>query len=430
MKQTIYFIVILLFTQGCKRSTQQSINDNISSVFTEIKSATKKHKNLWDRDLYGAILLIDTETSEIFANETDTANILQPFGNIYKGILPDNVNIANTAMDWGGKRWAMIMLPLPQDKFERIDLLAHELFHSVQPELELDVNYSENIHLDQKDARIYLRLELEAITMALKSSSEKEMYNHLTNALTFRKYRNYIFPETDIDENYLELLEGTATYTGLIISGRNNKQATNHLVNSINDFYSNPTYIRSFAYYTTPAYGYLLQNKNGGWNKEITSETNLTEYFINAFNINIPIDIKKTVDEIFDIYNGKTILQEETDREEKIQKIVADYIQKFIDLPHFELEFGQMSISFDPRNIMPLEDKGTVYQTITVIDNWGTLNVENGALMSPNWDKITITNPLKTEGNIITGEGWTLELTNDYTIEKEETTENFKLKKI
>jgi hypothetical protein len=43
------------------------------------------------------------------------------------------INIANTAMNWSGKRWAMIMLPLSQDKNERLGLLAMNPFIGYSP---------------------------------------------------------------------------------------------------------------------------------------------------------------------------------------------------------------------------------------------------------------------------------------------------------
>lgn len=89
-----------------------------------------------------------------------------------------------------------------------------------------------------------------------------------------------------------------------------------------------------------------------------------------------------------------------------------------------------MNVSFDPRNIIPIEDKGTVYPNIRVTDLWGILTVENGALMSSNWDKISISNPARTEDKKIFGDGWILELTDGYTIEKDGASGNYKLKRI
>ena len=422
-------LFLLLFSQVYRTQAQQNEHGNIPAIFSEIKAATKNYVNLWDKNLYGAMLLIDPQTRELFANEPDSAGILKPDGIIYSGILPDNFNFGNTALEWNGKRWAMIMLPLPENKYDRITLLAHELFHKAQPSLGFILNTPENNHLDTKEGRIYLRLELEALKNAIQSTSEKEMLHHLTNAITFRKYRNLVFPGTEKTENLLEIHEGIAEFTGFIISGRDKEQTTKYFVNGINSFFRMPTFVRSFAYYTTPAYSYLLYRKNKNWIKNVTNTTDLTDYFIKTFNISVPTDLENLVKNSADYYNGKAIIQEETAREEENRKRIAEYKHKFVELPHFEIQLEDRRISFDPRNIMPIEDIGTVYPNIRVTDLWGVLTVENGALMSPFWDIITITVPVSVESKNITGDGWTLELKEDYVIEKEETSGNYKLTK-
>ncbi len=88
-----------------------------------------------------------------------------------------------------------------------------------------------------------------------------------------------------------------------------------------------------------------------------------------------------------------------------------------------------MNVSFDPRNIIPMEDKGTVYPNIRITDNWGILEAEKGALMSPNWDKISVGYPSKISNQTIEGDGWTLQLTENYTIKKDEKNKNYMLVK-
>lgn len=427
MKQRILFLLLILLIQNVSGQEQHDVPDDISNYFTEIKAATKKSSELWNKDLYGAMLLIAPQTRQIFSNEADSANILKPKGNIYSGILPDNINIANTSLNWSGKRWAMIMLPLPQNKQDRINLLAHELFHTAQPSLGFTLYNPENNHLDQKDGRIYLRLELEALKKAVQSSSKKELKQHLTSALAFRKYRHQLYNGSQTTENLLELNEGIAEFTGLIVSDRNKKQTTEHFVSSIDGFLSNPTFVRSFAYQTIPIYGYLLRNQRKNWNKDITDKTDLTSYFIKAFSIGLPDSTEETMASLSESYKGKTIIQEEKAREEKAKKLIAGFKLKFIEQPHFEIQFEKMNVSFDPRNIIPIEDKGTVYPNIRVTDLWGVLTVENGALMSADWSKISVTNPTKIEEKKIAGDGWTLELTAGYKIEKGEANSNYKL---
>ncbi|MEJ5051487.1 hypothetical protein WH221_16785 [Chryseobacterium culicis] len=429
MKQTVLTAFFFLFVLGVKAQKQSISSDTISVYFDELNTASKKNIGLWNKDLYGPMMLIDPKTREFFANEPDSEGILKRNGTIYSGVLPAAVNIANTAINWGGKRWAMIMLPLSQNKENRINLLAHESFHSIQPSLGFTLNNAENSHLDQKEGRIYLRLELEALKQAVRSSSEKEYTHHLTNALTFRKYRNRLYKGSENTENLLELNEGIAEFTGLIVSGRNKDQTRLYLLNGIDGFMKNPTFVRSFAYYTTPVYGYLLYLKDPDWNKKINAKTDLTGYFIKAFDVRIQTDLQKAVEKLSDNYNGTSTIKEETEREEQTKKRIAEYKMKFIQQPHFEIKFEKMNVSFDPRNIVPVEDHGTVYPNIRITDLWGILTIENGALMSPNWDKISISNPVSTENKKVSGDGWILELTDGYTIAKDEGSGNYKLLK-
>ncbi|WP_286407136.1 hypothetical protein [Myroides odoratimimus] len=88
-----------------------------------------------------------------------------------------------------------------------------------------------------------------------------------------------------------------------------------------------------------------------------------------------------------------------------------------------------MNISFNPSNLVALEDKGTVYPTMRISDKWGILTVEKGALMSPNWDRLSITNPTKVEENKVFGDGWILELTEHYKIEQNKDDLNYRLVK-
>jgi len=321
------------------------------------------------------------------------------------------------------------MLPLPTKKNDRINLLAHELFHKAQPALNFKLFNTDNNHLDKKDGRIYLRLELEALKKAISATNPSEIKLHLTDALTFRKYRYLLYPGADSTENALELNEGLAEYTGFMISKRTKEESIRHFDQSLKDFLSNPTFVRSFAYQTTVVYGYLLQRSQKYWNRDLTIKTNLTDLFIKAFSISPGNDLENLVEKISAKYNGRQIIAEEIAREVKIKELVAEYKNKFIEQPHLEIRFEQMNVSYDPRNIMPLEDKGTVYPNIRVSDKWGILTVSNAALMSPNWDKISITAPTKSDNKNFSGDGWTLILNDGYVMVQDANTLHYKLVK-
>ncbi|WP_286407354.1 hypothetical protein [Myroides odoratimimus] len=132
MKRKLIAFSLFLLTQSIFSQNEQRMLEQANVCFDEFKHAAEQHKSLWDIDLYGPLLLVDPETRNIYANEGDR---FKKEGNIYTGILPKNINIANTAIEWEGKRWAMIMLPLSDNVQNRINLLGHESFHRVQPTL-------------------------------------------------------------------------------------------------------------------------------------------------------------------------------------------------------------------------------------------------------------------------------------------------------
>jgi len=429
MKKLFAALTIFLSLNTLSGQISPVVPDSIGIYFNQIKDATRLNRKLWNKDLYGPVLLVNPGNRQLFANVPDSAGLLKPSGLIYSCILPGNVNIANTSSHWSGIDWAMVLLPLPVNKQDRINLIAHELFHVAQPSLGFILFNVSNNHLDRKEGRIYLRLELEALKKAVQSLTVPEMKKYLTDAFTFRKYRYLLFPGADSIENLLELNEGMAEYTGMIICQRNKVEAVKHFVEGINVFMSNPTFVRSFPYQTTPAYGYLLYSIKENWNREITIKTNLTNYFIDAFNLSLPTDLQKRVEAVSDQYNAPMIIAEETEREVRTKKLIAENKNKFIDQPHFEIQFEKMNVSFDTRNLMPVEDKGTLYINIRVTDNWGILSVGKGALMSPGWDKISVSIPLKIDNKTVSGDGWTLQLNDGYTVFRDEKTGNFTLKK-
>ena len=426
MKHLIASVAFFLQFALVNGQTPVVTNDSLAVYLRELKDATWAHRDLWNKDLYGPILLVNPETRQLFANVPDSAGLLKLNGSVYSCVLPENVNIANTSSHWNGRDWAMIKLPLPSNKEDRINLMAHELFHVSQPSLGFRLFNVANNHLDQKDGRIYLRLELEALKKAIQCTSSTERKQCLTDAFTFRMFRYSLYPGADSSENLLELNEGIAEYTGLI-SNMSRDDAVKDIVQRMDQFMTFPTFVRSFAYQTTPVYGYLLYPDKAGWNREINIHTNLAVYFIKAFNITLPSNLKARVDEISDQYNGKLIIAQETEREAKAKRLISELKSKFVDQPHFEIRLVKMNISFDPRNIVPVEDKGSFYKNARITDVWGILMINNGALMSPGWDKISVSVPLKTENKTVSGDGWTLELNDGYKVSKNENTGNYSL---
>ncbi len=174
MKKLLYLTVAvaaLLLTSRVVQAQERISHDVISQIFKDFAEESARHADLWERDLYGAVILIDPESYRIYTNIPDSLGLLTPVGDIYTGQYPQDQIIANTAISWGGTNWAMIMLSSLEglSRPDRISLMAHELFHVVQRELGfVFMGYNDdNSHLDSMQGRILLKLELEALKKAL-----------------------------------------------------------------------------------------------------------------------------------------------------------------------------------------------------------------------------------------------------------------------
>jgi len=426
---SIFFILLFQTSFGQKTLTY---TDSISSYFDEVKIATKKCKKLWNIDLYGPIIIVNPYTRQAYSNFQDTAGILKKDGKIFTGKLPANILVGNYSLNWGGLECAMVLTIFIKDnKDERVDLFTHELFHRAQPLLNFGkVNDQSNAHLDSKSGRIYLRLELDALVKALKSTDKNERTRHILNALYFRIYRYELFPNAYSSEASIEINEGIASYTGKVMRNLNEKEFNNLTITKITDFFKEQTYVQMFAYNTIAAYGFLLRESDRYWNKKVTSETNLTDFFISAFDFSDKINQKINIDSIAGLYNSVNIIKEETEREERIKKTVLAYKEKFLGQAHFEISFEKKRLSYDTRYIVTIEDLGFVYPTMKASDNWGVLDIKDvGGFLNPTKDKVIITIPTKMDRSNISGEGWTLLLNDDYKVIKDEKTSNYTIVK-
>ena len=92
---------------------------------------------------------------------------------------------------------------------------------------------------------------------------------------------------------------------------------------------------------------------------------------------------------------------------------IARMLSRIFD-PVVIIPLRNMNVQFDPRNLQPLDNIGTVYPNIRISDNWGILTVSNGALMSSKWTNIYVSalkiTPENSDANLIEGDGWKLEL--------------------
>ena len=374
---------------------------------------------LWGVPLYGPLLLVDRATRFVVANEPDSAGVLQARDGAFVGTWPDEENIANTAVTWGGKRWTMLVWPVPSQRYAGARLGFHELFHRVQPDLGISTRDAANAHLAARDARIWLRLEWRALAEALVRDGP-ERRAAIGDALAFRARRHALFPDGAADERALELNEGLAEYTGLKLSGLPAGVLADRAAVELENREGQESLSRSFAYASGPALGVLLDESGRSWRPRVTPETDLAALLREAYGLSGSGPVSD-LDARARRYGAERVIAQEAALAERIAAVEARYRARLIDGPTLTLPVGaRFRYSFDPNAVTPLAGLGTAYEGARVTDEWGVLSVASGGVL------------LRRGAGLITGvvvpvadgapeppragEGWRLELAEGWTV--------------
>jgi len=397
---------------SCSRDPVPENTGNIdpalaSQYFREFDAmCNEDNGELWGLSFCGPILIVDPATRIAVGNRADTEKVLRPLGDLFAGPLPDEIGIANTAMDWDGTRWTMLIWwSLGGDSNERLRLMAHEAFHRLQPELGLTAFGEINAHLDTADGRFWLQMEWNALQKALLAEGAVRR-EAVTDALTFRELRRDLFPHAAEREIPLEIFEGLAEYAGMRLAGFSSEQLLEAVSNKRN---TETGLVRSFAYVTGPLYGYLLDDSEVDWRERTSSETDLGALLSEVSHLShVSID---EADRRAERYDAATLRAAETERERKRTEQLDAWRASLIEGPVLVLDLNAVSSgSFDPGRVFPFDENQTVYTTRRLIAEWGVLTVDEGAILENGNTGRAHVSLSGADADFTTGDGWTLEL--------------------
>jgi hypothetical protein len=363
----------------------------------------------WGVSLCGPIMFVDPQSRRVVANQQDHGGVLKEQGGVFAGSLPTSVNISNTPTQWAGTLWTQLIWPLPEDMSRRDTMLAHELFHRIQNQVPIPTqNEAANDHLDTEEGRYLLQLEWRALGAALRCKTQAACHQAISDALLFRAARYQLFPSAKGQETSLELNEGVAEYTGVSLGIRTHQGQVEAALYDLSAHIGDQTFVRSFAYATGPAYGLLLDKYMPGWKLQLRSGPSLNDLLQRAAHVSLPRNVNDAAAERAEIYDGAALRSVEVERERKRQQTLVANRARFVDGPVLVIPLHHTNIQFNPQSLQPLEKSGTVYPTMRISADWGVLEVQNGALLKPDWSAVSVVAP--TIMGALQGDGWTLEL--------------------
>ncbi len=355
---------------------------------------------LWGVSLCGPLLVADPDTRAVWASAADREGALAAQGEGWVGVLPANVGVANTSLDWAGLRWIMIAGPLPQDETARRVLLMHEAWHRVQAEIGLPALEGPNTHLATARGRTLMRLELRALATALRSSRVGQR-RAAQDALLLRAARHAAFPQARADETALDRNEGLASYTGVRLGA--GAHANAYALNTLDEFDRHEALARAYAYASGPAYGLLLDELRPRWRSELGGGAPADAL---AGVLRPDAATPANLAEASARYGGAQVAGEEQARAEAAEARLAALRAAYAG-PRLELALSSPQFEFNPNQVTPLEGLGGVYETLVLRDAWGELRATGGTLISQDFRSARARAP-GPDG--LSGPGWRLSL--------------------
>lgn len=409
MMKQIFRITLWIAAFSMSSCTTDGTASLAQSYFMSLESVLQRDAgNLWGISLYAPTFFVDPETRTIFADRADKEALLEPFGEIWSGKFPEEMNPANSTAQLGGMKWVMALWPLPEKSFERNILLVHETFHYRQPDLELDPRPELCEHLENTSARIWLKMEWNALDHAIMAEDPEAAAQDVRLALHFRNTRlSEYSEEARINEDAFLILEGLPEYTAYKLCCDNTAHMKEQIIESRERHWNNQSFVYAFAYHSGLAYGYLLDRFDTNWRTGLNKDASLPAILQKALfadgdlsSIPDPGIIKK--------YGYDTIDATEKEREREKARIREAYIHTFTRDTVLAIPLRQFNMGFSPANVQSLGQLGTLYPNIRITGDFGILEVnEGGCLISADWTTAFV--PYKTAG-------WTLELNEGYHI--------------
>ena len=319
---------------------------------------------------------------------------------------PKLIGILNGPILWGDTIWAALswetIANVPPQV--RNAMFLHESFHIVQrTPLGLGVETNSAEHLDTMEGRYWLRLEWNALARALRDSGDARVIA-IRDAVAFRNARYARFPDKAETERALDINEGLASYTGIVLAASSRAAAIASALAELTGQESGESYVRTAAYASGPAYGLLLDAASPGWTRTVRSSDNPASMLLRALGVQPTADVVAAAAR----YGGSELRASEERRERQRQARIAELRQRFVDGPVLVMPGGGRGFS-DSHGAVAMPDVGTIYfgeyhQT----GEWGALDATKGVLISSDGRTRRLPAPVRGDSTSISGNGWML----------------------
>jgi hypothetical protein len=392
---------------GMVRPAAGQVDQQRAGAYFEEAAAICRREGgrLWGVSLCGPIVIADARTGTIATSQPPPA-----------AERPRTFGFANAPVEWGGSRWVALVwdfiVSLP-DASTRGELMLHELFHRIQPQLGLMApgGAIQNTHLDTFEGRVSVRLEWRALVRALGDSGEARA-RAVRDALAFRATRRAKFREAAENERREEIREGLAQYTGIVATAASRAEAIARTIAHVRGAEGHETFLQQ-SYTTGTAYAVLLDDASPDWRRRVRSDSDLGQMLTAALNVTPTANEAAASAR----YGGVEIHAAEQTRAEQRRVVVRELQRRFVDGPILLVPSGG-GATFNAVGATPIPGAGTVYVLpYNAKGAWGTLDAPKGVLIADD-DTRRVPGPVRIDGATLTGDGWVVTVAPGWTVRR------------
>ena len=326
---------------------------------------------------------------------------------------PRQVGFVNAPIQWGGATWGAYIwddLSTGTPRHRR-EVMLHELFHGVQTQLGLNLQFETSEHLDTPDGRYWVRLEWRALARALRESGE-ERDLAVRDALAFRQARHLLYPGSDERERAQEITEGLAAYSGTVLAAESAADAIEAALELLDNAELAESFVRTFAYISGPSYGLLLDASSPGWRRRVRGTDDLATLVMGALAVQPASDAMASAAR----YGGADLRAAEQQRDQERQKLLDELRRRFVDGPVLVIPGGG-SGSSDSRGAVVIPGVGTVFfHAFRASGGWGRLEADSGVLVASDGRSRRVPAPVRGDDVTFSGDGWTFKAAPGWTV--------------
>ena len=200
--------------------------------------------------------------------------------------------------------------------------------------------------------------------------------------------------------------EGTAAYTGTAAAAESAAGAVTRGIEILAACDGNDSFVRTFAYWTGPAYGLLLDASSPGWRQRIRGTDDFAALLAGALSVQPGTDPAGAASR----YGGAEILAAEDQRERGRQDRIAQLRRQFVDGPVLVIRGGGGG-SFNSMGAIVIPDVGTVFfGPYTHNTESGMLQADKGVLRESEGQVRRVAAPVRRDDTTLVGDGWTFTL--------------------